>query len=78
MANYAEYFAARDADLLKPKYNYGDRVFGHWNKIPFIAMVVREENKQVLVHTDLPIRFEEANHSILRLSRTHVTLLKEM
>ena len=76
MANYAEYFAARDADLPKPKYNYGDRVFGLWNKIPFIASVVREEDKKVLVHSDLPIKHDEQIHYILKLSRADVTLLK--
>lgn len=78
MANYAEYFAARDADLPKPKFVYGDRVFGHWNKIPFVASVIREENKVLLLQTDLPVRYEQTNHSILRLSRTDVKLLKEL
>lgn len=77
MANYADYFAARDADTPKPKYVYGDRVFGHWNKIPFIGSVVREQEKNVLVHTDLPIIRGEYVHSILTLSRTDVKLLKE-
>ena len=76
MANYAEYFAARDADLPKYKYNYGDRVFGRWNKIPFIAMVVREEDRKVLVHSDLPIKHDDQIHNILKLSRADVTLLK--
>jgi hypothetical protein len=78
MANYAEYFAARDADLPKPKFVYGDRVFGHWNKIPFVASVIREENKVLLLQTDLPVRYEQTNYSILRLSRTDVKLLKEL
>lgn len=77
MANYAEYFAARDADKPKPKYNRNDRVFGHWNKIPFIGSVVREENKVVLVHTDLPVKHDDQLHYILKLSRTDVTLLKD-
>jgi hypothetical protein len=76
MANYAEYFAARDADLPKPKYNYGDRVFGHWNKIPFIASVIREEHKAVLVQTDLPVKHDSQIHNILKLSRADVKLLK--
>lgn len=78
MANYAEYFAARDADLPKPKYKNGDRVFGHWNKIPIIGMVVREEDKMVLVHLDLPLKHDDTVHNLLKLSRTSVTLLKEM
>ena len=76
MANYAEYFAARDADKPKPKFNYGDRVFGHWNKIPFIASVIREEDKNVLVQTDLPVKHEEHLHNILKLARMDVKLLK--
>lgn len=76
MANYAEYFAARDADLPKPKYNYGDRVFGRWGGVPFIASVIREDNKVVLVQTDLPVKHDEQIHYILKLSRADVTLLK--
>ena len=76
MANYAEYFAARDADKPKPKFNYGDRVFGYWNKIPFIASVIREEDKNVLVQTDLPVKHEEQLHNILKLARMDVKLLK--
>jgi hypothetical protein len=76
MANYAEYFAARDADKPEPKFNYGDRVFGHWNKIPFIASVIREEDKVVLVQTDLPVKHDEQLHNILKLARMDVKLLK--
>jgi hypothetical protein len=76
MANYAEYFAARDADKPKPKFNYGDRVFGHWNRIPFIASVIREEDKNVLVQTDLPVKHDEQLHNILKLARMDVKLLK--
>ena len=77
MASYAEYFAARDAGKPKPKYNRNDRVFGRWNKIPFIASVIREENKNVLVQLDLPIRHQDNIHNILLLSRLDVTLLKD-
>ena len=75
MANYAEYFAARDANNPKPRYVYGDRVFGHWNKIPFIASVIREEDKNVLVQTDLPVRHDGVNHNILKLARLDVKRL---
>jgi hypothetical protein len=76
MANYAEYFAARDADKPKPKYNSGDRVFGRWNKVPFIASVIREEDKVVLVQTDLPLKHNEQIHNILKLGRAELALLK--
>lgn len=76
MANYAEYFAKRDEDKPKPKYNRNDRVFGYWNKVPFIASVVREENKVVLVQTDLPLKHNDTIHNILKLDRKDITLLK--
>ena len=76
MANYAEYFAARDAEKPKPKFNYGDRVFGHWNRIPFIGSVIREEDRVVLVQTDLPVKHDEQLHNILKLARMDVKLLK--
>lgn len=72
MANYAEYFAARDANNPKPRYVYGDRVFGRWHKIPFIASVIREEDKIVLVQTDLPLTYDNAIHNILKVSRNDV------
>lgn len=76
MANYAEYFAARDADKPNPKYNYGDRVFGFWNKVPFAGSVIREAEKVVLVQTDLPLRYNEATHNILSVAQKDVKLLK--
>ena len=36
MASLAEYF---EKNRYKPKYFLGDRVFGYWNKIPFIGTV---------------------------------------
>ena len=77
MANYAEYFAARDADNPKPKFNSGDRVFGRWNKIPFIGSVIREQEKDVLIQVDLPIIRNEDVHNILLIARMDVKLLKE-
>lgn len=76
MASYAEYFAARDADKPKPKYNYGDRVFGRWNRVPFIASVIREEDQVVLVQTDLPLKHDEQIHNILKVAQKDVKLLK--
>jgi hypothetical protein len=77
MANYAEYFAQRDADNPKPKFNYGDRVFGRWNKIPFIGSVIREQEKNVLIQLDLPIIRKQDIHNLLHIVRTDVKLLKE-
>jgi len=77
MGSQTDYFESLHANDPKPKYQPGDRVFGHWNKIPFIASVVREENKSVLVQVDLPVKHNDTIHNILRLARTDIKLLKE-
>jgi len=65
MSNLADYFARRDADLPRPKYNSGDRVFGHWNRIPFIGSVVREIAPLVMIQVDLPVKYEGTVHNII-------------
>lgn len=60
--NLAEWFAKRDAHKPKPKWIYGDRVSGKVGKQLVIGMVVREDyedQKQVLVHLDLPIKIAD-------------------
>ena len=58
MTNLTEYYAKR---AYIPKYHLGDRVFGYWNKIPFIGTVgvdrIISENKkpEVVIMLDLPI-----------------------
>lgn len=56
--NLAEYFAKEHAKNPKPKFVYGDRVSAKTSGIPIVGMVIREnvEDKQVLVHSDLPLR----------------------
>lgn len=61
--NYAEYFNKTST----PKWNYGDRIFGKFSGVPLIGMVIREIEKDVLVHADLPIRLDGVNHSIVRI-----------
>jgi hypothetical protein len=44
----------------KPKYFIGDRVFGHWNKIPFIGTVGNDRliglsGPEITIHLDLQI-----------------------
>lgn len=59
MANYAEYF---ERIGYKPKYFIGDRVFGYYQKIPFIGtvgndnLVSLEEGPKISVFLDLPIK----------------------
>jgi hypothetical protein len=55
----------------RPKYFLGDRVFGHWNKIPFVGTVGNDtmineiEGPRVSVHLDLPVKFNDRVHTIL-------------
>lgn len=68
MANYAEYF---EQVCYKPKYFIGDRVFGYWNKIPFIGsvgndtLVSLEEGPRISILLDLPIIHKGKRHNIL-------------
>lgn len=78
MGSLTDYFARKAAELPKPKYQPGDRVFGYWNKVPFIASVLREEDKNVLVFTDLPLKFDGTVYHVLKLARVDVKLLKQM
>ena len=57
-----EYWQNRE---YKPKYHLGDRVFGHWNKIPFVGKVgvdnvlTNNQKPRVTVILDLPLRFDK-------------------
>jgi len=65
MSSLTQYFERRDADLTKPRYNSGDRVFGHWNRIPFVGSVVREIAPLVMIQVDLPVKYEGTIHNII-------------
>lgn len=68
MGSYAEYFAA---NRYTGKWCIGDRVFGHWNKIPFVGSVGNDsvindlEGPRVTIHLDLPIRRGDRTHNIV-------------
>ena len=68
----------------KPKYWIGDRVFGHWNKIPFVGSVGNDtvineaDGPQVSIHLDLPIKFRDKIHNIIIVKHRDITKLKEM
>jgi hypothetical protein len=66
----------------KPKYFIGDRVFGKWNKIPFIGSVGNDRcidgvNPEITIHLDLPIRFKSVNYRFIIVKHRDVKLLKE-
>ena len=67
MGSLTDYF---EQNAYKPKYHLGDRVFGVWNKIPFIGTVgndrvVSNAGPEVVVHLDLPIKYEDTIKNIL-------------
>jgi hypothetical protein len=75
MANLTDYFAKRDADMPKEKFQMGDRVFGFWNKIPVAGSVLREVNREVMIQADLPVKSKTGYHTILTLNQKDVKLL---
>lgn len=81
MINLAEYFAQHRYHGV---YNLGDRVFGHWNKIPFIGTVGNDsvindlEGPRITVHLDLPLKYEDVLHTMLIVKHKQVNRLKEL
>ena len=68
MGNLADYFAR---NRYQATYSIGDRVFGRWNKIPFVGtvgndtVVSEQEGPRVSVHLDLPILYENRQYSVI-------------
>ena len=68
MGNQTDYF---ERIGYKPKYFLGDRVFGKWNKIPFIGSVGNDtvineiEGPRISILLDLPINYKDVVHNIV-------------
>ena len=68
----------------KPVYHIGDRVFGHWNGIPFIGCVGNDTDKigsdgpRVTVLVDLPILVDGKVHSVIIVKHKDLKRLKSM
>ena len=76
--NYKEYFEKRDADLPKPKWVYGDRVFAKYNSVPLVGMVIRQTEDGVMIHSDLPIKIGKVIHNVISVPQRVVKRLKEL
>ena len=80
MGNLTDYF---EKNAYKPKYFLGDRVFGHWNKIPFIGTVGNDtvinetEGPRISIQLDLPIRYNDEIKNIIIVKHRDIKLLKE-
>lgn len=80
MGNQTDYF---NRIGYKPTYQIGDRVFGRWNKIPFIGSVGNDtviseiEGPRITIHLDLPIRLTGRLYSVIIVKHKDIKLLKE-
>lgn len=80
MPNYAEYF---ELNRYKPKYFIGDRVFGHYQKIPFVGTVGNDtviseiEGPRVSVQLDLPMKTKDGFRSIITVKHKDIRPLKD-
>ena len=69
MASLTDYF---ERDAYQPKYHIGDRVFGHYNRIPFVGTVGNDRTKvggdpnpEVTIHLDLPMKLTSGTTSFI-------------
>lgn len=80
MPNYAEYF---ELNRYQPKYSIGDRVFGHYQKIPFIGTVGNDtvisevEGPRVSVQLDLPMKTKDGIRNIIIVKHKDIRPLKD-
>ena len=79
-SNLTQYFERR---AYEPKWFLGDRVFGKWNRIPFVGTVgndrvVNDRGPEVTVHLDLPIRHNGQTHTVLIVKHRDIRPLKEL
>ena len=80
MGNQTEYF---ERTGYKPEYVIGDRVFGHWNSIPFAGTVGNDtlisplEGPRISIHLYLPIKYEGVVKNIIIVKHQDVRRMKE-
>lgn len=81
MSSLAEYFAQH---RYRGVYDLGDRVVGHWNKIPFVGTVGNDsvvnelEGPRITVHLDLPIKYNDELYNMIIVRHKQVKRLKEL
>ena len=81
MANQTDYF---NKIGYKHTYDIGDRVFGKWNKIPFVGSVGNDTlineliGPQVSIHLDLPIRLTNKLHNFIIITGKDIKTLKKL
>ena len=72
MTTYSEFFKN---ERPSPKWFIGDRVFGYWNKIPFIGTVLNdnmlneETGPRVNIQVDLPLEYDKKAYNIIQVGQ---------
>jgi hypothetical protein len=80
MGNQTKYF---ERIGYKPEYIIGDRVFGHYNGIPFAGTVGNDtlispaEGPRISIHLDLPIKYEGTVKNVVIVKHRDVRRMKE-
>jgi hypothetical protein len=78
MGTLAEYF---EKNRPKAVWSIGDRVFGRWNKVPFVGtvgcdnMVNETEGPRVSIHLDLPIKYKDTVYNIIFVKQKDIKKL---
>jgi hypothetical protein len=80
MGNLTSYF---EKNAYKPKYQIGDRVFGRWNKIPFVGSVgndrvINNDGPEITIHLDLPIKHDEKIYNFIIVKHKDVKPLVDL
>ncbi len=81
MNNYSDYFSKNRE---KPKWFIGDRVFGKYNKIPFIGTVLvdhivsEETGPRVIVQLDLPLKYKTEYKKIIEVKQKDIKKLTQI
>ena len=79
MSSLADYFAKNRPQAV---WHIGDRVFGKWNKIPFIGtvgndnMISELEGPRVSVHLDLPIKYKNEICTLIFVKQKDIKRLR--
>lgn len=66
----------------KGTWEIGDRVFGRWNKIPFVGTVGNDrlinhiDGPEITVHLDLPIKHKDKVHYIVIVKHKDIKAYK--
>ena len=81
MGTQTEYF---ERIAYRPEYHIGDRVFGHWNGIPFAgsvgndALISNLEGPRISIHLDLPICYEGAVKTVIIVQHRDIRRMKDL